>query len=224
MLCCAGNQKVIGEYMSGTQTKEMIELDTRALIGKGLHRECFVHPEDPTRCIKIVVSGTGNENRREQAYYAELTRRGISWDMLPRFYGLVPTNLGEGAVFDAVRDYDNRISFTLGHYLASPQLTERHGPALRAALDRLKAYLLENRIITMTLKAKNILFQLESAESGKLVIVDNIGNSDFIPLANYSAHLARWKILRKWRRFERSLRRDYAGNNALAAALGPARV
>jgi len=224
MLCFAENLEAIGECMANTRTKDMIELDPRALIGKGLHRECFVHPEDPTRCIKIVVSGSGNENRREQAYYAELTRRGISWEMLPRFYGLVPTNLGEGAVFDAVRDYDDRISFTLGHYLASPQLTELHGPAIRAALDQLKAYLLENRVITMTLKAKNILFQLLDAERGKLVIVDNIGNSDFIPLANYSSRLARWKILRKWRRFERSLRRDYAGNKALALALGPARA
>jgi hypothetical protein len=202
----------------------MIELDTRALIGKGLHRECFVHPEDPTRCIKIVVSGSGNENRREQSYYAELTSRGVSWEMLPRFYGLVPTNLGEGAVFDAVRDYDNRISFTLGHYLASEQLTSQHGPALRMALDQLKAYLLEYRIITMTLKTKNILFQLTGEETGKLVIIDNIGNSDFIPLANYSPRLARWKIQRKWRRFERSLRRDYADNKALAQALEPARA
>jgi hypothetical protein len=210
--------------MSDTHTKDMIELDTRALIGKGLHRECFVHPEDPTRCIKIVVSGSGNENRREQSYYAELTSRGVSWEMLPRFYGLVPTNLGEGAVFDAVRDYDNRISFTLGHYLASEQLTSQHGPALRMALDQLKAYLLEYRIITMTLKTKNILFQLTGEETGKLVIIDNIGNSDFIPLANYSPRLARWKIQRKWRRFERSLRRDYADNKALAQALEPTRA
>lgn len=210
--------------MSGTHTEDMIELDPRALIGKGLHRECFVHPENPARCIKIVVAGSGNENRREKAYYAELSRRGISWEMLPRFHGLVPTNLGEGAVFDAIRDYDNRISFTLGHYLASPLLTETHGPALRTALDNLRDYLLANRIITMTLKTKNILFQLTDADTGKLVIVDNIGNSDFIPLANYSARLARWKILRKWRRFELSLRRDYADNKALAMALDSARA
>ncbi len=224
MVCFAGNSSAFGDCMSDTQTKDMIELDTRALIGKGLHRECFVHPEDPARCIKIVVSGSGNENRREQAYYAELTRRGVSWDMLPRFYGLVSTNLGEGAVFDAIRDYDNRISFTLGHYLSSEQLTRLHGPALRMALDRLKAYLLEYRIITMTLKTKNILFQLTGENTGKLVIIDNIGNSDFIPLANHIPRLARWKIQRKWRRFERSLRRDYAANRALAQALEPART
>jgi hypothetical protein len=168
------------------------------------------------------VAGSGNENRREKDYYAALESRGVSWEMLPRFHGLVRTSLGEGAVFDLVRDYDNRISFTLAHYLASEQLTRLHGAVLSRALRALKAYLLEHRIITMTLKPKNILFQLDSAESGKLVIVDNIGNSDFIPIANHSIRLARWKILRKWRRFERSLRRDYAANREIERVLLPA--
>jgi hypothetical protein len=197
----------------------MIELDPHSLIGKGLHRECFVHPEDPLLCIKIVVAGSGNENRREQAYYAALAARGVAWDMLPRFHGLIHTSLGEGAVFDLVRDYDNRISLTLGQYLASEQLTLQHGAALRQGLRNLKNYLLEHRIITMTLKPKNILFQREAEGGGKLVIVDNIGNSDFLPLANFSARLARWKIERKWRRFERSIRRDYAANTALEQVL-----
>ncbi len=206
--------------MPKSTTRDMIELDPHALVGKGLHRECFVHPEDPTRCIKVVVSGSGNENHREEAYYAALARKGVSWDMLPRFHGLVRTSLGEGAVFDLIRDHDDRISLTLGHYLASRQLTELYDVALRKALFDLKNYLLEHCIITMTLKTKNILFQLVTPEAGKLVIVDNIGNSDFIPLANYSKRLARWKISRKWRRFERSLRRDYASNKALDTVLG----
>ncbi len=200
--------------MSPSSAAGMIELDPHALIGKGLHRECYVHPEDPSRCIKIVVAGSGNENRREEAYYAKLSRRGIAWDSLPMFHGLIPTNLGEGAVFDLVRDHDCRISLTLGHYLSSEKLTARHGTALLLALKELKQYLLKNRIITMTLKTKNILLRLDSEESARLVIVDNIGNSDFIPLANYSKRLARWKILRKWGRFERSLAEKYAHNTA----------
>jgi hypothetical protein len=207
------------EAMSKPLSDGMLELDPHALVGKGLHRECFVHPEDPSRCIKIVVAGTGNENRREQAYYNALARRGVSLDMLPRFHGMVPTSLGEGAVFDLVRDYDNRISLTLGHYLESEKLTSAHAVALRRALQALKDYLLEQRIITMTLKPKNILFQLLTAETGKLVIVDNIGNSDFFPIANYSRRLARWKIQRKWRRFLHNMRKDYATNRALKQVL-----
>ena len=197
----------------------MIELDRRALIGKGLHRECFVHPDDPARCIKVVVSGTINENRREASYYSQLARRGISWDMLTRFHGLVTTNLGEGAVFDLVRDCDSAVSRTLAHYLEAAELTAQHGATLAGSLDKLRAYLLRNRIVTMTLKPKNILFQRTSASTGTLVIVDNVGNSDFLPIANYSAIFARRKIQRKWQRFEQSLRRDYASNKALGSVL-----
>ena len=202
--------------MPKSHSRDVIELDPHALVGKGLHRECFVHPNDPMRCIKIVVSGSGNENRREQGYYAELARKGISWEMLPKFYGLVETNLGEGAVFDLIRDYDGRISLTLRHYLSSEQFTALHGNALREALQALKGYLLQHRIITMTLKPKNILFQMDSADTGKLVIVDNIGNSDFIPLVKFSSRLAKWKILRKWRRFEKGIQADFADNKAVA--------
>lgn len=202
--------------MPKSRARDIIELDPHALVGKGLHRECFVHPADPALCIKVVVSGSGNENRREQAYYAELAKKNICWEMLPRFHGLVATNLGEGAVFDLIRDYDGRISLTLRHYLSSPQLTSRHDLALREALQALKSYLLEHRVITMTLKPKNILFQLDTESSGKLVIVDNIGNSDFIPLVKYSPLLARWKIRRKWRRFENSMRADFASNPSVS--------
>lgn len=221
MVCCDGRVNCCRDAMSKKHYTDMLELDPHALVGKGLHRECYLHPDDPSRCIKIVVAGKRNENHREQAYYAALARRGVTWEMLPKFHGLVPTNLGEGAVFDLVRDYDNRISLTLGHYLGSEQLTSLHAAALRRALQDLKSYLLEQRIITMTLKPKNILFQRQTAETGKLVIVDNIGNSDFLPLANYSTRLAQWKIRRKWHRFERSMRRDFAGNKALGQVLAP---
>lgn len=197
----------------------MIEIDSHALIGKGLHRECYVHPDDPSRCIKVVVSGTINENRREAAYYKRLVQRGISWEMLPRFHGLEQTTLGEGAVFDMVRDYDGPVSHTLAHYLASRRLTRQHAAALQAALVNLRTYLLRNRIITMTLKPKNILFQQYTADDGRLVIVDNIGNSDFIPLANHSTWLGQRKIKRKWRRFEKDLRSAYRDNPAVGKLL-----
>jgi hypothetical protein len=76
----------------------------------------------------------------------------------------------------------------------------------------------------MTLKPKNILFRLDGPDSGTLVIVDNIGNSDFVPLADYSAALARRKIRRKWRRFEASLLSQYPGNKILPRLVGNAQA
>lgn len=192
----------------------MIKIDPATLVGKGLHRECFEHPDNPNWCVKIIVAGNSNENHREAAYYGQLARRGISWEMLTRFHGLVETNLGEGAVFDLVRDYTGEVSGTLARYLNSEELMTSHSAALAEALTALKAYLLENRVITMTLKTKNILFQRAADGQSKLVIVDNVGNSDFIPVANYSAFLARLKIQRKWHRFEKVLRDTHPGNKA----------
>lgn len=197
----------------------MIDIDTRALIGKGLHRECYVHPDDSSLCIKVVVSGNIDENRREAAYYGRLARRGVSWEMLPRFHGLEQTSLGEGAVFDLIRDHDGPVSHTLAHYLGSTELSSRHAVALHQALVDLKQYLLDNRIITMTLKPKNILFQQRAGGQGRLIIVDNIGNSDFFPVANHSRWLAGRKIQRKWKRFENNLRRAYRDNPHLQELL-----
>ena len=195
----------------------MLEIDPSTLVGRGLHRECFVHPDDDSRCVKIVVAGNSDENRREAKYYAQLARRGISWEMLTRFHGLVDTDRGEGAVFDLVRDHDGTVSRTLGDYLDSGQLTQLYGRPLAQALIALKPYLLHNRVITMTLKTKNILFQKVTDNAGKLIIVDNVGNSDFLPVTEYSAYLARLKIRRKWRRFEQDMRAQYTGNRVLSA-------
>ncbi|MEH6634255.1 MAG: YrbL family protein [Halioglobus sp.] len=197
----------------------MLEIDTSKLIGKGLHRECFVHPDNVDWCVKIVVAGNSNENHREAKYYRRLEKRGISWEMLTRFHGLKETNLGEGAVFDLVRDGNGDVSKTLTHYLDHEELTLANSAALARALTGLKEYLMANAVVTMTLKTKNILFQKTTQSDGKLVIVDNVGNSDFIPVTNYSGHLARLKIGRKWRRFECSIRFQHAGNRALAALL-----
>jgi hypothetical protein len=197
----------------------MLEIDPSTLIGKGLHRECFVHPDNSDWCVKIIVAGNSNENRREAKYYGLLSRRGISWEMLTRFHGLVETNLGEGAVFDLVRDYDGGVSKTLTHYLSSEELTTVNSVPLARALAKLRVYLLENRVVTMTLKTKNILFKKTAESDGKLVIVDNVGNSDFIPISNYSAVLARLKIERKWQRFEQSVCAQHAGNKAIPLLL-----
>jgi PhoP regulatory network protein YrbL len=193
----------------------MLELNRNTLIGKGLHRECFIHPGNPALCVKVVVAGNSNENRREAKYYRQLARRGVSWEMLSKFHGLVATNLGEGAMFDLVRDGDGQVSKPLAHYLESETLSALHGDTLAGAVEELRTYLLRNRIITMTLKTKNILFQQDTRNSGRLVIVDNIGNSDFIPIANYSAVLARRKIRRKWLRFEADIRSQYSSNGSL---------
>jgi PhoP regulatory network protein YrbL len=110
---------------------------------------------------------------------------------------------------------DGTVSKNLDYYLSSNEKTEAHYDGLSNSLYLLKDYLLQQRIITMTLKPKNISCQKNNSGIYRLFVVDNIGNSDFIPICNYSKYFAKKKISRKWQRFEDSMLIKYEHNKAL---------
>lgn len=197
----------------------MIYINFSSLIGTGSHRKCYVHPENKDLCVKIIFNEDLKESKREQSYYRLLEKRNISWEMLPRYYGVIESNLGHGAVFDLIRDYDGEISKTLEYYLSSSEILELQCPCFLQTFYSLKKYLYKYKIIPMDLKPENILYKKTSDKDGLLVIIDNIGNSDFIPVCNYVGYLATKKILRKWHRFEHNLLHIYAYNKALQRML-----
>jgi len=135
----------------------MLYIDRTTLIGRGRHRECYKHPEDQNLCIKITVKDSPLEIKREKKYYRHLQKRGISWDMIPRYYGDAETNLGLGSVFDLISDHDLTVSKSLEYYLSSEEQTEKCYESLSESLHLLKKYLLDNNIVTMDLKPYNIL-------------------------------------------------------------------
>ena len=197
----------------------MLTIDSSRLIGRGLRRECYFHPEDDTRCIKVVVAGDLKETIREQSYYRLLEKRDISWDMLARFYGNIETNRGPGAVFELIRDYTGSVSNTLEHYFSNDHDAELDYRALPRLLNELKEYLLRWKILTMAIKPQNIAYRRTNPDEAKLVIIDNIGNSDLIPICNYVDRMAIRKINRKWRRFVAKLRQKYAHNRPMMQML-----
>ncbi|OTQ74355.1 MULTISPECIES: YrbL family protein [unclassified Gilliamella] len=196
--------------------KNLIQLTEKDYISKGLHRKCYHHPDDPNKCIKVNYNdGAEEETNREIAYYKHLIKRKISWDVLAKYYGPVTTNFGQGHVFELIRDYDGKIAKPLEKYLYDEQLTEQYYSALVVSLKALKTALLKDRIITMTIKSKNILFQHLSSEKNRLIIIDNIGNSTFIPIANYVGFFAKAKIERTWQRFLSSLIKENQHNSLI---------
>ncbi len=197
----------------------MILLNASYFVGKGLHRECYIHPDNEHRCIKVVVAGDMSESKREQSYYKLLQKRDICWDILPRFHGLIETNKGAGAVFDLIRDFDGEVSKTLEHYLSTKSLDSTENPGISQAISVFKQELYRQSIITMTLSPKNIMYKKTAANEGRLILIDNIGNSDFIPICNYIDSLAKKKITRKLLRFEQTVLKMCAHNIALQQSL-----
>jgi hypothetical protein len=195
----------------------MIHIDDTNIIGKGHHREVYRHPDNPNMCIKIVVDLEQNphEEEKEKAYYRHLQKRNVSWEMLPRYHGDVPTNLGPGSVFDLITNTDGNVAKTLGHYLQSNELTNTHQQQLSLGLKNLKKYLLTQRILTQGLAHRNIVCQITHTAEFNLCVVDNIGNSEFIPLSQFFRFRAEKKINKKWQRFEVKLLTEFPDNKAL---------
>lgn len=197
----------------------MILLNASGFVGKGLHRECYIHPNDKQLCIKIVVVGDLSESKREQSYYKLLQKRGINWNILPRFHGVIETNMGAGAVFDLIRDFDGQVSRTLEYYLSCEQLDHAENSGISQAIRMFKQELYRQSIITMTLSPKNIMYKKAGPYEGRLILIDNIGNSDFIPICSYIDCLAKKKIRRKLLRFEQTVLKMSMHNKDLQQCL-----
>ncbi|WP_334320170.1 YrbL family protein [Gilliamella apicola] len=196
--------------------KTTITLSEKDYISRGLHRKCYHHPEDANKCIKVNYNdGAEEETNREIAYYKHLIKRNVSFDALAKYYGPVSTNYGNGHIFELIRDYNGETAIPLEKYLANKSLTEKYFDQLVTGLKELKSALLKDHIITMTIKSKNILFQHLSDTNSRLVIIDNIGNSTFIPIANYIPCFAKSKIERTWQRFLKSIVKENSHNSLL---------
>ena len=192
----------------------MVDLQGARLIGKGSSRLCFEHPEDKTKCIKVVYTRKSSIIPEELKYYRFHEKRRISWEMMARNYGTVETSEGEGAVFSLARDYDGGVSKTLGYYFSSKDAMP---PAVLVcrSLAAFRDYLLRERIIVRELKADNLVFMRLDRESARIVLVDGVGNNEFLPIANYSNLFAKRTLSKKWGKFMHGLRREYPDNGAV---------
>lgn len=181
-------------------------------------RRCYVHPDDETLCVKVLrpdrtpsarrAVATGwrrlkrlpsfDDQRKEHKAYRHLIRRGqLDWSHVPRFYGTVETDQGLGIVTALFRDWDGGYPKNLEELLPSG-MTD----SLDAAIREFKGWLRRELFLTRDLLPHNIIAVADSAERYRLVIVDGIGNSEFVPLAHWFKVSARMKIERKIRKFD----------------------
>ena len=185
-------------------------------------RRCYVHPDDPTRCVKVLradrtpearralargwrrlkpLKGFDDQVKETRAYRHLRARRQLDYSHVPRCYGTVDTDQGVGIVTGLLRNWDGEFPDNLEELL--PQgMTE----ALQQAIDEFKVWLRRQRFLTRDLLPHNIIAVADSAERYRLVIVDGIGNSELIPLSHWFGWCARAKVERKIRKFDHRIR------------------
>lgn len=198
---------------------EPIELSKREPFAIGGTRMCYLHPDDETRCIKVLrldrtplerrKTATGirkfrslrhwDDQLKEQLAYTQLmSRHGtVLWDHIPEFHGVVDTDLGTGIVTTVFRNYDGDFPLNLDQ-----QIPIGIDKPLRVAINEFKKWLRTELVLTRNLLPHNIIAVRDNADSCRLVIVDGLGNSEWIPIASWFKTVARLKIERKISRFE----------------------
>lgn len=200
----------------------MIDLSNSHLLGKGSSRLCYLHPEDPGKCIKITYSRNLDIEKQELKHYRLHRRRGISWEMLAKPYGKIETSKGSGVIFSLAHDFDASISRTLDQYLSDEQLTPS-AKELSELFDKFRNYMLTERIVIRELKSDNIVLQRLTPNQQRLILIDGLGNNQFLPIANYLSTFAKRVIQRKWDSFEKHLKEEFPENSIVREVLAMGR-
>jgi hypothetical protein len=144
---------------------------------------------------------------REIRYNEKLKERNVP--ILPEYYGEISTNMGEGYVFELIKNSNGSTPFSLSDYLSSETLLRENFSNLLDALKKFKSDMLFFKVITMALYPQNILYVYDDENHGSFVLIDDIGSAALIPLEYYFTFAARARIERKWKRFVEYIKHHY---------------
>lgn len=198
----------------------MLDLSDQLPFAQGYNRQCYEHPLDAARCLKLVrpenivaraqrqsrfkrLLGTNRLNDNTQEIVAhnqwairDLVGKGLEdllWAHLPRFYGRVQTSRGEANESELIRCADGRVAPTLESLMQDHGLT----PDLRNGIDELLDWLKQTRILTRNLLPHNLVVT-DRAGCAQLFLVDGLGAPTIpqalAPLPGWSSHYIERKI------------------------------
>lgn len=180
-----------------------IILNEDHFLSKGGERNCYIHPNDNSKVIKIVhrKEKHNEQNKLEYMYYNYLEKKNVSLKYLSKCFGFIDTNLGEGLVFERILDFDNTPSKSFKVYLQNKSFNKLLENSL---VNNLKKYLFENDILFIDVDLSNVFCQKISNDKYKLVIIDGLGarrlNWRFY-LYLFSKKFTRYKIKKQWKKF-----------------------
>ena len=192
-----------------------LPLSDASLIGRGLSKAVYAHPDDAALCVKI-IENDNHDWRRELSYRKVRKRNGLADGALPAYYGPVETTLGEGFLFECIRDYDGTPSATLADILSGED-AQRFA---EAALPKLRRLLMEERVILSDPNPDNFLVQKTAPDAFRLRVIDGLGTHATIPLMYWFDFMAKHYVRRFWnRRFRQKLSEKFPNTLEFAGFL-----
>ena len=205
----------------------MIDLNGLTPFAEGGNRRCFVHPNNPNRCLKVIHSGlletiiknkpwykklrsseSFDDNLRERdAYNQKALRNNNSetWKHLAKWYGMVETTIGAASETELIKN-ENLVAETLESYLFANGLTDE----IKLSIEQFHEWLRKNLILTKNLIPHNLV--LKRVNNDIIIkIVDGLGSQAFIPLPDYSNFFAKRYVERRIELMMSRIRWDLSG-------------
>ena len=205
----------------------MIDLNGLTPFAEGGNRRCFVHPNNPNRCLKVIHSGlletiiknkpwykklrsseSFDDNLRERdAYNQKALRNNNSetWKHLAKWYGMVETTIGAASETELIKN-ENLVAETLESYLFANGLTDE----IKLSIEQFHDWLRKNLILTKNLIPHNLV--LKRVNNDIIIkIVDGLGSQAFIPLPDYSNFFAKRYVERRIELMMSRIRWDLSG-------------
>ena len=175
----------------------MIDLNGVTPFAEGGNRRCFVHPNNPNRCLKVIHSGllqtimknkplykklrsaeSFDDNLRERDAYNQKALRNDNsetWKHLAKWYGMVETTIGAASETELIKN-ENLVAETLESYLFANGFTDE----IKLSIEQFHDWLRKNLILTKNLIPHNLV--LKRVNNDIIIkIVDGLGSQAFIP-------------------------------------------
>ncbi len=184
----------------------MLNLREDQFLGDGNHKKVYIHPEDNTKCVKVLFEPDDFDMPRELRYRKALGKRIDDMPLLPKYYGTVETDQGIGYVFERVVDFDGTASRTLLSELEHPTDQKR----LERILKDFHKEFMRVRFAPAGIDPDNILVQRISETEECVRVIDNVGTSAKIPLEYYFDYLAKKRAIKYWNRMVEDIAKNFS--------------
>lgn len=196
----------------------MIELNKGFFLAQGGERDCYIHPTDENKLIKIMQDkNKTDQNSVDEIYYNILIKNKVSFSNIPKCYGYIETNLGKGLIFDRILNYDRSLCKSFRYMIAHKLISMEEQKKL---IEDLKNYLFNNKILFVDSSLTNILYQKKNENESSLIIIDGLGAKRMgfkFWLYRISSLYTNYKIKKQWSKFMSSYKSDIKrinnGNN-----------
>lgn len=149
----------------------MITLSKQLLIGRGGARDVYRHPDDVNKCIKIQRT-KGRENEAEISFH----KHRLIACFLPKYFGIVETNLGDGVAVELINDYNMTISISA---IEIVQLGIMSKNEVKEILYDMYMYFYDKGILIHDSGVQNVLLRKDADDNYHPILIDGFGVKNY---------------------------------------------